>query len=789
MTIRGLQNVSSITNRRYRFGRYDRITIKGAHYRVVKKEEDKHLLQLVSGNIVEPHFQPITDLEITELARRKAFRVEEAFYSKAHAELLMRHDDSVLLSLSEEELRDIDWKVEWCKRFDAARIDPRYAIKVVLTPESLRDFIQFERDRMDRWYLSKYGVRRRAGRMVVPERVAKDATGLDIKEQKAFDYPSPSALRGWITIYRNSGYRREAFRPRYKNCGNRQQLPSSVEEILNRGVEGYKNWRRPKKADIFENVDGELDRVSTTRVGSPLKVSRTTVYNRINKLNPFEVESAREGPDKAQRRYSMVGWGKNKEITRPLERVEMDDWEADLFVLATTTTAWKEMSKKDRAKVPRIRCTITVAIDCLTRAIVGLNVSPFAPSTPGTKATIATILDDKSALAAFGEAGHDWPMSGRPEVIATDGGPVFNNDEVGRTLTTCMIGHELPEDDPRKRGTVEAFFRYLKRVCRYFAGQTFKDVVEKGDYPAEEMASVAFEDFHKRVIRFIVDKYHHRRHRGLEYQTPSGVWQRTTEVADMPMPPTSAQKLVAFGHVARADATLDKHGLQFQGISYTSEALGRLMRLTGYGAPMPIVVNPFDIGSILVQVEERHRAQMNAQYSMEMYHDFLEVGSMPPEFRGVRLDDKLAASAEVRKLAKSDEEYGWVFRQEAHRRLYEEGQKTMDAAGVRSHHITQKQFDQITQTIDFNSEAGLKGAPRGAARQGLNEHSGTMIGAPTITRVMTSQPSSQASVAAHRTSLAETPAPDAPLVPPPLPTTTDFAAEFLRSANMEGEEE
>ncbi|WAP70070.1 integrase core domain-containing protein [Jiella pelagia] len=126
-------------------------------------------------------------------------------------------------------------------------------------------------------------------------------------------------------------------------------------------------------------------------------------------------------------------------------------------------------------------------------------------------------------MAKWAGCRSDWAMFGRFECLATDGGPPFR-DEFEDAVRHCRSGRSLPDQDPRMRGTIESFFRLFRRLCRYFTGQSFSNVVEKGDYEAEEMASLVFEGLVRAAIVFIVDSYHHRKHRGLGGRTPYAVW-------------------------------------------------------------------------------------------------------------------------------------------------------------------------------------------------------------------------------------------------------------------------
>jgi len=702
-----LPNNHSATGRHFRFGPYDRITISSAHYRAIDDHESDtnggmHKLQLVSRKLLDPFFADVSDDELEEFERKDNLRVEPGYFSKAHAELRNMTDGSFLMDLSEQELRTIAWKTEWCELFERSLSDADYPRRLNLSAASLADFIAMERGAMDRWYRKKFSERRGLGRPVIPDTPETGDLG-DIKVRKEFDYPSPSALRNWINRFRRSGGRSEAFRPQYAKSGRRKHLVPETEAIVATCVDQYLTLNRLTGADIFDSVEVELAKANRLRLGKPaLNVSRSTVYRRIKGLNPFLIEVARQGGDVARRKYTMVGYGHGEIM--PMARVEMDDWEADLFVLAEKSSVWKKLTPAQRAKVPRVRCTITVAIDCVTRCVVGLNVSPHAPSTPAVRATISTIINSKQALTNFAETRSDWPMRGVPRKISTDGGPVFKGQEIEYTLAQCGVEKNIPEQDPRKRGTIESFFKTLKRICRRFAGQSFKDVIERGEYPGEAMASLCFEQFHKAVIKFIVDRYHHHRHRGLEYVTPYAAW--TRDVSTTSPVPSRAQQIVAFG-MPMHGVTLDKHGLQYLDIPYSSADLGYLMRLVGSGAKLDFVVNPNDLTSILVFVEDRYRGEMTRRAPTKMFHDYLEVDTPIKDFHGVSLDRYLEGKKVVRAFVAKAQKEGETFRVSANADLYEMGHQALLDARLPTHQLTIDQANRIASQIDWGAQAAF----------------------------------------------------------------------------------
>lgn len=673
--------MNAIIPRHQTFGRYDRIVINGASYRYVRWEDSEdgggHILQLSIDGLLEDNFRRVSDAEIAELQRRKNFKVEAAYYSKALDELRMRQDDSNLLAKSEEEVRTIFWKTEWCVRFHNARLSPSSAFRPQMTGEDIGRFIEYEKHLMNRWYIKRFGEARPVGR---PVAVGIDADGKIVKERKPFDYPSPTALRNWLRLYSRAGERMVAFASNYHRCGNRTQLDAEVSAAIDLCVQNYAASNRPTRSDIHEDVAVKLTEIAKVRSVARLTVSPTTINRRINLLEPYEVEFKRNGPDRAKRKYYMVGQGVDVEV--PMQRVEMDDWEADLHTLLAPTEVWAKMSAKERAAVPRVRMTVTAAIDCRTKCIVGLNVSETAPSTPAAISALKSITMKKTLMTEYVGSSSDWPMYGRPMMIVTDGGPVFKGafeDVVHR----AGMKLDKPAPDPRQRGSIESFFKFLRRVCRYFSGRTYSNVVEKGDYDSEAMASLTVEEFRKAIITFIVDIYHHRGHRGLEGDTPYNVWKTLTspEKGGEPGNITPTQRRVAFGFAHR-NVRLDRQGVLYLGISYASDGLAELMRKIGYGTKVDLVIDPEELGDILVYVPARFRKHMEAFAPNAMYGEYLEVGVVNPAMRGKTLAKLLMANENVIQFAKEAQLKGEPHRLAAHTALSELALEAARRAGL-----------------------------------------------------------------------------------------------------------
>lgn len=701
--------MNEIRKFRYSFGRYDRITINGATYRYLGIAHDRHKFQLVTDDlIVEDHVITMSDRRIHQLVDRHQFRTEQAYYTKALAELRMRQDNTDLGGLTEEDVRTIFWKREWCVRFNRARAGlDGFPFPLSLTHDSLESFVRHVKEDMARWYFRRYGEHRRRGRPIEVER----EDGTVVLEPKPFDYPSATALRNWLRAYRAANERVEAFYSGYSRCGNREQMHPEVAAIVERCVPGFASQTRPTRDHIHEDINVALRKLNLKRPPEQkLTISARSVNRRIAKLNPFMTYAGRMGPDAALRHFAPVGRG--LEVENFLDRVEIDDWTVDLFALICTREKWRDLTADQKKKIPRVRATVTVGIDCATRCIVALNISEADPTTAAAKAAVRTMVSDKSDMALLAGAQSDWPMHGRPSQVVTDGGPVFQS-EFEKVVMACRSERTLPDHDPRMRGYVESVNRTLKAFCRYFTGQSFASVVEKGDYNAEAMTSLTFENLRDALTVFIVDRYHHRKHRGLGDITPYAMWKTLTGGRrQMPMDPV--QQLSVFG-LRRPRVTLDKHGVTLMNISYWSPELGLLNTMMPDRSRVDVIVDLDNLGFALVEVPRHLRESLRAAAiqhriatNATMTDQYLLVPSVDTAFQGMTIGEKAKDDAALRAAAHAAQEAGESFRLNAHESLTRRARLAALETGITSHLFSEKAFNVLMGHYRYKSIAATQ---------------------------------------------------------------------------------
>lgn len=692
----------------YTFGRHDRLQIDGESFRVERKVKDTHILQrVIDGVFAEDSYVSKTDAEIRSLLKTRRARHQENYYTKTIQILRAQEDDTDLNYLREDQLRTLAWKKEWVVRFLVAMNDLQAGWRPKRKPADFERFIAENADAIDRWYLEKFGERRRPGRRLAG------------RVRKSSDHPGPTALRDWIRAYIRKGCKVGALKSLYKNCGNRNQLDPRVVSVIEKEVKLHASTLRPKIADIVQNVEVKLDDLNKSNGGAtPLMVSQNAIRRRIHKIDPLIRDAGRLGPEYALRKYTPVGRG--IEALVALARVEVDSWTVDLHTLVARSAVWKSMTPEERKKVPRIRLTLTVAIDCASRCIVGFNSSHCAPSTATGRSTLKTILHDKTELAQACGAKAAWHMCGRAVDVATDGGAEFADDFQDAAGLVGM-NHLTPDADPRKRGTIEKFFVTLERVCRYFAGRTFSNVVEKGEYNSEEAAAVTVGEFFEFVVRFIVDSYHLRPHRGLGGRTPYHKWMELTEHGDPPRP--SAEQMAYAFMIKRKPRVISSMGFELLGNAYNSEELVWLRTVAGQ-RKIEVGIEPEDMSVMYAIVPEDLDGRVKG---VEVGRRLLIIPTQSGIKKHTTLAHILLSNADVRDFVKREAAAGREIRIDSHREFLRISEALHRRAGMQSHEVTQATLDTLEKIMERSGRAAL-GAVNHATEQSDDDDIGRVIG-------------------------------------------------------------
>lgn len=610
---------------RFAFGEYDEIIMEGISYRFLESNEFGYTLERTDRTSVAEAFthatlsQRVSSGEIEH--RRDAFLPD-------HAKRRLRLPTQELSSLPLKKQQ----KAKYHESLVRAFLEMEAEGKVKRTEESVKAALA--------------EIKFRAGKYLsVPSEG-------DAPSGNSNTMTVPTKISASRLLKRVAAFRRDGMAALYGQGGQgRRSRRVSPDELalLARTVRNYLTMERPSVAQVVEDVEhafiaenlrreelrkreaaGEKLGQSTRPLVTP---SRETIRLAVRKLDPFEVDIARFGLEEARKRNAPVG--KGLELTRPFERVEMDEWKVDLMSLLAESGIWSILTKEEKASLgleegKKARWSLTAAMCCTTRCVVAMKLSR-SPSKRSAMQTIDMIVRDKGVWADAVGAHTPWNMSGTPELIVTDCGSAFIDFDTRVGATDLGINIDAgPAGMPEFRARIERLFGTMaNNFIGRFTGRTFSNTVAKGDYDAEARAALTADDLSEALVRWVVDVYHRRPHAGLNGETPLNCWNRLVgRYGVAPMPAVGLRRR-ALG--TRLKRTVSKKGISVLGIRYHSEALARWFM---HNTEKEVRVRWYseELGAIAVELDGK----------------WIEVPSVFERFRGERAQTWLLAVREVR---------------------------------------------------------------------------------------------------------------------------------------------
>lgn len=339
----------------------------------------------------------------------------------------------------------------------------------------------------------------------------------------------------------------------------------------------YLRRQRPSVASVHRSI------LRACRLRGLPAPSRGTVERRIAALEPRVVAAARGGPD-AARPLRSAG-GEPPRLQRLLEQVQIDHTVIDLVVV------------DDQLRSPVGRPYLTVAIDVLSRSIVGLVVTLDPPSTTSVGLCLSHMVADKQVWIEQLGAAASWPMSGKPEEVFVDNGAEFHSEALTRGCEEHgIVLTYRPEGAPHYGGVVERLIGTLMREVHELPGTTFSNPADRGTYDSDVTAALTLSELQRWLV-LLVSAYHQQVHDTLG-RPPAAVWAEHASE----LPPTVVHDptafLVDFLPVLRRRLT--RTGVQIDHIQYYADALKPLIARRAQLDRLVVRLDPRDLSRIWV---------------------------------------------------------------------------------------------------------------------------------------------------------------------------------------------
>jgi len=210
-------------------------------------------------------------------------------------------------------------------------------------------------------------------------------------------------------------------------------------------------------------------------------MSLRAFYDRVDKLNSYEVDVKRFGKYKADVMYGYKGSTVKPE--RIMQRVEIDHTVLDVVLI------------DDETDMPIGRPSLTLLKCALSGCIVGYNLTFKAPSYASVaKAISHTMLEKNKSKEIWGI---DWPCYGKIEVLVVDNGAEFWSKSLEQMCFELGINIQYnPVRKPWLKPFIERSFKTINdMLLNELSGKTFGNAYERGDYDPVKSADVPFSVF------------------------------------------------------------------------------------------------------------------------------------------------------------------------------------------------------------------------------------------------------------------------------------------------------
>lgn len=420
---------------------------------------------------------------------------------------------------------------------------------------------------------------------------------------------SPRALRSWLSLYRKGG--KVALIDQCAKQGN-VNSPFTAEEVtlLAEVVrDEYTAQQRKTQAAVVKDVKIRFAAENERREaeGLPkLKVpGRDAVRGFIQRLDCFRVLIQRRGEEHAMKNMRAVKDG--VQVSRPFERVEMDEHKIDLITILAQSGLLALFSEAELEMLglndPKKRWWLVLAIDCRTRCILGMVLTCDPRSSAALKC-LRMVVSDKGQFADNVGALAPWSIFGTPEMLVTDNGAAFKSALFTSACTDLGI-HAMQAIGgmPAMRGIGERVFGTISTdLMSRLSGRTFSNVLQRENYGSEKRACLTVEDLCVALVRWAVDIYHNTPHAGLGGRTPLQQWEADLRDGNTPLhaAPNVRRRHIALGvAIARV---LQKDGLRVMHIRYHSRELAEFYLSKGRQI-LEIRWNEEDLGTIEVKFD------------------------------------------------------------------------------------------------------------------------------------------------------------------------------------------
>lgn len=441
----------------------------------------------------------------------------------------------------------------------------------------------------------------------VDDAIEEIQTHIDVEARKhgyvSISLPKAHEFLKWVRRYDTMG--KLGIVPRKHKRGNRKdRYCPQVLALVAKHAHTFLRAERPTRELAYGDLKVEISDLNNMRRRAGQPDLPTPDYDfmckAIRRLAPFDVAAGRHLDEHAKRKFHPSRGG-IPGIFRPMQRIEMDDWECHLHNLAIELDLWDCLSPDVQEAAEKTRTTLSAAICCATRVLPAVVLS-LGPHSINTKTLLRMCMSDKTSLALAVGCETPYEYRGNPWQAAGDEGSAILNSITNGVCQAGGIEYICPQiETPQQRAKIERVFQTFEiRSLLRFSGRAFSNPQVRGKYEAEARAVTTVEELAALILRFIVDVYHNTPHDGLDGQTPRACW---LELTKKYAPRAAGKPLLRRMFGEHYKVTLHPNGIEIFGNWYTNPALEKRARDLPQ-RDYTVIVDEEDLGGISVQIDD-----------------------------------------------------------------------------------------------------------------------------------------------------------------------------------------
>jgi len=394
------------------------------------------------------------------------------------------------------------------------------------------------------------------GRVAEDVKKVADASGVSV----------PTIYR-WLKKYNDKELVSSLARAERADKGGRR-LNEEVEYIIQDKIKNfYLTKERPKVPNLCNEIS-----VVCRAAGLP-SPHLNTIYFRVKNIDKETLTRERYGSEKVRddltpHRGSFPGGD------YPNAVVQIDHTPMDIIIVDETH------------RLPIGRPYLTIAIDVATKMLTGFYLTLDNPSAMSAGLCIAHAVLRKETWLAKRDILADWPIYGKMTKIHVDNAKEFQGSMLKRACDQHNIILEFrPRKQPNYGPHVERAFRTFMQETHTIPGTTFSNVKSKMKYDSESRACMTLEELELWFTVFIVYRYHHKAHAGINDVPPINIYNNfvhgTETQLGVGLPfPVQDEETFRLDFTPYVERTVQQSGVLINYINYYSPVLRKWIGVT-----------------------------------------------------------------------------------------------------------------------------------------------------------------------------------------------------------------